>query len=302
MLDEKDEEAGLRPRPPTMIERRKVHAAHSVMSGTSVKSPQGNLSTSPVAFLHSDQVSTPSAPPSLYGNGEHGNPHPFVHYGSSSAQSYGAPPAPLGEYSGIPGAYGVPPPLAPYNGAQYEQAGYGAPPIPGTYGPGAYAAYGLDPRYPQYQRQHQGYHKFSPYHQHLQHVQQQQTSGYLNPNTQLPSVTQADISSSSFSLTHQSTQSSCAPPAYADEDVSRWVAARNDIKPRLKEMTVSNDLGEAVGPNSDSATVKPALVLPPVAEATINTPSNVRTKPNSTGPRPTSAPSLYDQDDVYGGM
>jgi len=115
-------------------------------------------------------------------------------------------------------------------------------------------------------------------------------------------VTTADASSSSLSLAHQSTLSSCAPPAYADEDVSRWAAARSDIKPRLKEMNVSNDVGETKGPNSDSATVKPALVSPPVPEATIDTPSNVRTKPNSTGPRPTSAPSLYDQDDVYGGM
>lgn len=321
MLDDKDEKAGFRPRPPTMIERRKAQATNSAMAG--------NLPTPSMAFPYSDQTPT-SASQSLY---EHGHPQSFAHRGASDTQSYGTvpPPVPPSGYSGIPGAYGIPPPLAPYNGAQHEQAGYGAPPIPGTYGPSAYAAYGPDPRYPQYQ---QRYPHSSSHHQTFQHAQPQQMFGYGNANAQPPSVSAnstlpdpfmssrnvssnaspqspspltekqraatmvgASSSSSPSSLTRQPTQSSDAPPAYVDEDDSRWDISRKDVKSRPKEMSVANDVGEqATESSSGSATATPASMSPP-----INTPPH-RTQPNPTGPRPTSVYTLYDQDDAYGGM
>jgi len=322
MLDDKDEKAGFRPRPPTMIERRKAQATDSVMAA--------NLPTPSMAFPYSDQTPT-SASQSLY---EHGHPHSFAHRGASDTQSYGTVPPPVPP-SGIPGAYGIPPPLVPYNGAQHEQVGYGAPPIPGTYGPSAYAAYGPDPRYPQYQ---QRYPHFSSHHQTFQHAQPQQMFGYGNANAQPPSVranltlpnpfmsspnvssnasppqppspltekqrlhlaatiVDASPSSSPSSLTRQPTQSSDAPPAYVDEDDSRWDISRKDVKSRPKEMSVANDVGEqAAESSSGSATATPASMSPP-----INTPPH-RTQPNPTGPRPTSVYTLYDQDDAYGGM
>lgn len=64
-------------------------------------------------------------------------------------------------------------------------------------------------------------------------------------------------------------------------------------------MNVTNNVGEqAVGSSSAPATTTTATPSPPVPETTINE----RAQPNSTGVRPTSAYTLYDQDDAYGGM
>ena len=320
ILNDKDENAGLRPRPPTMIERRKAQATNSDMAG--------NLLAPSMAFPYSDQTPT-SASRSLY---ENGHPQSFAHYGASDTQPSGTtpPPIPPSGYSDIPGSYGVPPPLGP-DGAQHEQAGYGAPPIPGTYGPSAYAAYGPDPRYPRYQYQNQRYPHFSPHHQTLQYAQPQQMFGSGNPNPQPSSVRvslalpnphmnspkvspnasppQSPLpltetqSSSLSSLTRQPTQSSGAPPAYLDEDNSRWDISRKDVKSRLKEMSVANGVGEqAVEPSSDSATATPAPISPPLPATTIKASSHGRAQPSSTALRPTSAHTLYDQDDVYGGI
>ena len=319
MLNDKDERAGLRPRPPTMIERRKAHA-------TPVKAV--NLPTPSMAFPYSDQ--TPATP--LH---EHGHPQSFAHSGASDTQLYSTvpPPVPSSGYSGIPGAYSILP-LDPYNGTQSKQAGYGAPPIPGTYGPSAYAAYGPDPRYPQYQHQHQD---SSPHHQTPRYSQPQQMFGHVNPNAQPPSVSvklsnpstnspnallnvshpqspllltekqrlhlaTTVVDASSSSSPPSLTQWSGPPPAYVDEDDSQWDISRNNIKSRRKEMNVVNEVDkQAAESSSGSATSTPASesTSPPVPEATLNAPSQ---ESKSTGLRPTSEYTLYDQDDVYGGM
>jgi len=363
LLDEKDQ-GGLRPRPPTIIERKNKKPATP---------PVSTLPPPPsMAYPYSDQVSiVASAPPSVYGgNGsDHGHgmqQQQYPQYGSGGPQ-YGALPPPAAPqpsqgsiYNGVQGAYGVPPPGA--YGAQYEQAGYGAPPIPGTYGPGAYASYSagpVDPRYPhqysphqrqqfQLQQQGQGYpqqqqqqvfqHPQQP--QHPGQYGQQMNQGYnssqafsaqgqptrmdsmlSNPSLPNPfarspvpslvpqapsppsSVSSSGITekhalhlattidddnasaSGSTSLRRQPTQSSGAPPAYdaAEEDAAKW-AARRDQKVKPVELKPPASPGAA---EASSSAVAPSST----------------TRPNANAERPVSgAYSLYNQDDVYGGM
>ncbi|KAF9474815.1 hypothetical protein BDN70DRAFT_294792 [Pholiota conissans] len=306
---------GMRPRPPSMIERKNLVAK-------STASAQRNVPAPSMAYPYSDQasaVSVPSAPPSLYGS-EHGPQHP--QYGAAGARYAAVPqaPPPGTPYGPVPGAYGVPPPLAPYNGAQYEQAGYGAPPIPGTYGPGAYASYGAagDPRYPQYpHNKPQGYPQFSAYHQQAQvparYAQQPQQPmyGYAVPqpaalpapmqNNSVRSVSaspaspppsaESVLSSSSTVATsssghrRQPTQSSGAPPAYEDDEDSKRYQATRDQKIRPVELGVQNGADASAGSSSSATTVAPAATA---------------AKPTKT--RSNSIHTVYDDGDVYGGM
>ncbi|KAF9553081.1 hypothetical protein CPC08DRAFT_767799 [Agrocybe pediades] len=101
--------------------------------------------------------------------------------------------------------------------------------------------------------------------------------------------------SGSTSLRRQPTQSSGAPPAYdaSEEDAAKW-AARRDQKVKPVELrppvTAASTGAEAATSSSSTA---------PAASA------NVAARPNATSgaERPVSgAYSLYNQDDVYGGM
>lgn len=310
MLDEKDQAPDFRPRPPTMIERRQGTPAPA-SGGANTFPPPPTM-----AYPYSDHPPVPPAPPAMYGAA---NPQ----YGALPPAP--PPPSQANAYGAIPGAYGVPAPGV--FGAQYDQAGYGAPPIPGTYAPGAYAPYGAappDPRYPHhYQQQHHGYPQISSsasYHQQsygprMDSLASSSSNSALVERQALRGAEDSSMSSSSSAAQHigagmmtassssasssssggaslkrQPTQVGGAPPAYDDSDgEGAKMAAKSDVK--VKPIIMSPP-GLTTG--SDAAG-------PSLAPSSTATASDGNKKSN----RPVSAYSsysLYDQEDVYGGI
>lgn len=250
LKDDDNNEKDFRPRPPSMIERRNVTAP---VGGNNARA---NLPTPSMAYPYSDQGPVaPSAPPSSYGQ-EHS--HQYPQYGSDEGH-YGpasVPPSGPHGYSALPGAYGIPPPMAPYGGAQYDQAGFGAPPIPGTYGPGTYATYGQDPRYQQYpQHQHQGYQQ-----QHTQYQQRsqahQQAMSYGNPAADL---TRSESLTSSGALPNPFARSpASSPPSPAPSSL-----APISEKQRLREAELKAESSSASGSSSSASDSSSSLARRP---------------------------------------
>lgn len=300
MIDDKDEKASLRPRPPTMIERKNF-AAQSVNSSR-------NLSAPSTSYPYSDRASpVPSAPPSLYGNEPSIN-HP--HFGGAHYAPVPQTPTSGPAYGAIPGAYGVPPPLAPYNGAQYDQAGFGAPPIPGTYGPGAYAPYSADPRYPQYQ-QNPGYPQYSPYHQHAQArfaQQQQQMFGYAHgaipphhigalPNPSSPPPALAPVPTPAPApAAPLSEKQQLRLAEFLAESLNSSAGAASSASAHRRQLTQSSGAPPAYEDGGSSAG----------NTSVTSTSSNGTTVAATPAPkqnaRPLSTYTVYDDGDVYGGL
>jgi len=289
MLEEEEKDRQLlRPRPPTIIERKNVNGGAS-----------GRVSPPTVAYPYTDAAPSGAVTsPSAYGGHDQ---HQYQQLGAGAAGYSGPSP--------IQGAYGAQ--------AQFDQ-GYGAPPIPGAHGPGSYAAYGAaaDPRYAGAGGYGQGY-VGGQYHQ--QQHQNQNYAGYQggyahegqpqqrhNPSANVPAAnpisqrqTHADFSPSSNSppapstatLTRNTGQSGRsehvtgnregaeAPPAYDQKDVGKYVDLNRDEKGPGKPRAGANG-------NGGTAVAAPAQTQSQTV----------------TGQRPTSTYTLYDQDDAYGGM
>lgn len=244
LKDDDNNEKDFRPRPPSMIERR--HAPTSVRGNDA----RANVPTPSMAYPYSDQGSiAPSVPASLYGP-EH--PHQYPQSGSGVGHYAPGPAPPSGPhmYSALPGAYGIPPPMAPYGGAQYEQAGFGAPPIPGTYAPGAYATYGQDPRYQQHpQHQHQGYpQQYAQYQQRPQAHQQPMSYGNEAADlTRSETLTSSGALPNPFARSPASSPPSPAPSSLAPAPISE------KQRLRIAELQAESTSASGSGGSSSSA-------------------------------------------------
>ncbi|KAF9530333.1 hypothetical protein CPB83DRAFT_892624 [Crepidotus variabilis] len=228
---------------------------------------------------------------------------PSTIYGASEGQynSYGA-----SQYSAAPGTiYNAHAASAGYDG-QYEQPGFGAPPVPGQHGPGSYGGYGAygaagaAAGYQSRQQYQQEYPSASPYQQVQHHIA---GAGPYGPNgTRSPPTTSPPTSehhgtspspnpiSRSLSnaagsqphtqpeyargptaaLSRQPTQSNGIPPAY-DDNAGKYTELKRDEKVKPAEMSVQNGLAAS-------------------------------SAPRETKLRPTSAYTVYDPEDAYGGM
>ncbi|KAF5322666.1 hypothetical protein D9619_001431 [Psilocybe cf. subviscida] len=244
LKDDDHNEKDFRPRPPSMIERRN---AATPVGGNNARA---NVPSPSMAYPYSDQVSVaPSAPASLYGQ-EH--PHQYPQFGAGVGRYAPAPLPPSSPhmYNALPGAYGIPPPMAPYGGAQYEQAGFGAPPVPGTYAPGAYATYGQDPRYQQYpHHQHQGYpQQYTQYQQRPEAHQQPMSYGNAAADlTRSESLTSGSTLPNPFARSPAS-----SPPAQASSSLA---PAPISEKQRLRaaELQAESSSSSASGSSSSSS-------------------------------------------------
>ncbi|KAH9486295.1 hypothetical protein JR316_0000359 [Psilocybe cubensis] len=347
LLEEKKPD--VRPRPPSMIERRNVQGTPSVVTNSLPPPPS-------MAYPYSDRAipPSPSVPPSLYGGNGSDNGHNQQHYAQygTAGAHFGNLPSPAPPPS-AGGMYNGPPPPGAF-GAHYDQAGYGAPPVPGTYAPGAYAPYGQDTRYQQmqyYQQRQQQNYQFAGYQQQHPHpVQygpgpQSYPAGYgaghhdpqpyhagygtghtvpqMSNNPSLansfvqPAVAQSASSvsttpstgkqnlhlasapddvlegASGSGLRRQDTQSSGAPPAYVDEtgESNKY----RDVKMRPVVMN----------PPAESSTAQLSTPSTSAAAAGVTTATSNPAPAASTAQKRTSTRStysLYDQDDIYGGI
>lgn len=213
---------------------------------------------------------------------------PSATYGSSEGQyhNYGA-----SQYSAAPGGVYSPQVAAGGYGSQYEQNDYGAPPVPGQHGPGSFANYGTYGAAVAggYQaRQYQEYSSGPSYQQSEGYgaaavpygpngtrsppsSESHETSASPNPIARSPSsaAPQPDVSRAPTSgLSRQPTQSGNTPPAYSD-DAGQYTELNRDQKVNPAGRHVQN------GSAGDHATAKG---------------------------RPTSAYTVYDPEDAYGGM
>ena len=228
---------------------------------------------------------SPQAPPFAAGTQFGGN-------GGAPAMHYGTHPYTVDHGQGDP--------FAGYSGT-----GQGAPPIPGIHGPGAYAPYGVDPRYPQPQRyphplqyqnqqpQQQSQRAESP--SSLAHPfsavpvpkKLESTEGSvpksLSTTSSTPSLPVSSNPGAASFVTHQPHE---APPAYANgegyADVQRDVKVPPSTMPA--SMIVMNHVSDNAVPVTDS------------------TKAVVTTTTTTTTPEPPRPHTVYNEDDVYGGM
>jgi len=165
--------------------------------------------------------------------------------------------------------------------------GQGAPPIPGIHGPGAYAPYGLDPRYPRSQRsllsqqsqnqepQPQLYRGTSV--SSLPNPFSVRTERSIHESLPSPTLSSRPVSSNPPATSFVTRQAHESPPAYSNN--GEYLNVQRDVKMSPVSLNVMNQ-------GSDDATTTQAVGTTTMAE------SNEKPRPHT----------VYDDDDVYGGM
>ena len=282
-----------------MIERKNISPTPAA---TSLASPS-------TAYPHSDQP--PVLPPAPLSRDQSLAQH------DANQTQYGAVPfqppsfTAGNQFGGNGGATitpGMQYPCSMDYGQGHEQAGYGAPPIPGVHGPGTYAPYGVDPRYPQSQRYRRPQQQFGQQQNQqdqprqglatVSGVTRKESSSPANPFMPLPALKKMEpiegfgpatsTSTSSTGLTRGTSfvtrQPHEAPSAYANNgtytDMKR---SPSTSPPSTSPPTVTNKSSDSTGPDAKAIGV---------------TSSSTTAEPEPK-PRPIT---VYDDDDVYGGM
>ena len=288
-----------RPRPPSLIERRAAAAINSV----AMTAPSSAYPYSDAASVYSERT-----------NGT------FHGYGAGGPNPFAVPVPPPGHPHAMQGGVVQP----QFGGFGQEHPGYGAPPIPGTYGPSGYATYGNtpDPRYGNYGPRAQQPFGNAP----GPHVPNGQVPdpamsvrSYPDPRPEssyggAPSVAPSSATRSPVDRPHplrvatmddtaatntrQSQEE--APPAYEPNGTHEKL--RTNEKSRYVpagSASTSSPSASSVGPSSSPAS-------PPISAAPAPTPASApsatQPQPSSTTTRPTSTYTVYDADDVYGGI
>jgi len=328
---EKEGDGLLRPRPPSMIERKRAN------------SPNPPGAAYPYRDVPSAAAPTPAA--SMYGDDQsyYGNTQPY----------YGGPSHAPGTYAQFDhGHSGFP------AQAQFDQ-GHGAPPIPGAYGPGGYAAYGgsSDPRagyagaggygtvggygQPQQGRAHAGaYGQQQPQRQYStrsastaqhngygNHHEVQQTQYETQASTRAPTITTSEapnpISEKQAHALHLANPSESASATGTSSSAARLApgpsSAQGDMSftPTFLTRNTSQSSNSARSPTEAEAppAYRPSLGYSnmkrdekgrPAAETVTKEAIQPEPAPKTGGAgerqRPISSYTLYDQDDAYGGM